>query len=130
MKQSKYGVMKKDFESEREWLAAHQRAYRATPDGQAHVRRMNLKKKGITPEQYDEMLAAQDYKCAVCQRTDNVLRQGKMQSFCVDHNRSCCPGDNSCGKCVRGLLCHNCNRAEGLLNGNAKALVQYLERYK
>lgn len=31
---------------------------------------------------------------------------------------------------IRGLLCNNCNRAEGLLNGNAQALADYLKEHE
>jgi hypothetical protein len=39
----------------------------------------------------------------------------------VDHDHRCCPGERSCGKCVRGLLCRTCNRIEGLLETTYKA---------
>lgn len=39
--------------------------------------------------------------CAVCKRSDKKL--------CVDHDHSCCSGGTSCGKCVRGMVCHSCN---------------------
>lgn len=33
----------------------------------------------------------------------------------VDHNHDCCDSQKSCGKCVRGVLCKNCNHLEGRL---------------
>lgn len=48
----------------------------------------------------------------------------------VDHDHRCCPrGHYSCGNCVRGLLCHQCNTAAGMLRDDparARALADYL----
>jgi hypothetical protein len=33
----------------------------------------------------------------------------------VDHDHACCQKKNrSCGKCIRGLLCHTCNIAASI----------------
>jgi hypothetical protein len=114
-----HGVYRSDFESEKDYLREWQRAFRKTAVGQAHVRRMNLKKKGITPEEYDALLLKQDNKCAVCRSENPGRNQRGVVSFAVDH----C---HDTGK-IRGLLCMNCNRAEGLLKGNAQALADYLK---
>jgi Autographiviridae endonuclease VII len=53
---------------------------------------------GITPEQYDAMLAAQGGHCAICPATEPG---GGNKKFNVDH-------DHVTGK-VRGLLCRSCN---------------------
>lgn len=34
-------------------------------------------------------------------------------SINVDHDHTCCPGQGTCGNCIRGLLCRGCNRAIG-----------------
>src|SRR5687768_12575741 len=63
---------------------------------------------GITLEQYNKLYEKQNGLCAIC--CEDSL-QGR--SLAVDHDRYCCPGKASCGKCVRGLLCHNCNTGVG-----------------
>jgi hypothetical protein len=69
---------------------------------------------GITPEQYNEMLEAQGCKCAVC--NSECIRYDKLS---VDH-------DHVTQK-VRGLLCHRCNTALGLLQDNPEIISNLLE---
>jgi hypothetical protein len=72
----------------------------------------HLKKNyGLTLEQYDEMLASQDGKCFLCGTTDTSPKN----NFAVDHDHACCPGSKTCGKCIRGLLCFNCNFVVGYI---------------
>ena len=64
------------------------------------------------------------YTCDVCGRD---LEGGRHIN--VDHDHSCCPGQGTCGKCVRGLLCRACNRAIGSFGEDAETLkhaVTYL----
>lgn len=63
-------------------------------------RRRNMRQYGITLEQYDEMLVAQNGVCAICREE---CKSGRRLS--VDH----C---HETGK-VRGLLCGNCNQGIG-----------------
>jgi len=52
---------------------------------------------GVSSGTYETMLLSQEYLCKICRG------KPKTRSLCVDH-------DHNTGK-VRGLLCHNCNRA-------------------
>ena len=73
---------------------------------------------GITLEQYNTMLEAQDYRCAICGNEDEV--EGRR--LAIDH----C---HTSGK-VRGLLCGKCNRGLGLFYDNYELLqnaIQYLK---
>lgn len=35
---------------------------------------------------------------------------GPYKTWCVDHDKTHCPGSYSCGECIRALLCNNCNK--------------------
>jgi hypothetical protein len=60
----------------------------------------------ISREQYDKMLADQGGVCALCRLPE---RKEGIRHLSVDHDRRCCPGRKSCGRCVRGALCFGCN---------------------
>lgn len=80
---------------------------------------------GITEDQYQQMLKNQDYRCAICgtHQEDQKIRMS------VDHDHRCCPGLFSCGKCLRGLLCRNCNLTLGVLKDEEEILqaaINYL----
>ena len=82
----------------------------------------------LTPEQYDAMLSAQGGVCVVCGEPPPT--EGRLKNLAVDHDHNCCPGSKSCGRCVRGLLCSNCNVAIGLLGDDVarvEALLAYLK---
>ncbi len=68
----------------------------------------------ITLSEYAEMLERQNGVCAICKTSP-----GQM-ALAVDHDHNCCPGQRTCGKCIRGLLCINCNTAVGLLKDSSE----------
>ena len=99
-----------------------QDCYRATYDPGA-VRARALKKKyNMTVAEYESLVAAQGDSCAICGTTD---RRGK--SWHIDHDHSCCPGDSSCGRCVRGLLCSICNQALGMARDDVAILASMID---
>jgi hypothetical protein len=83
-----------------------------------HVR--NVRKYGIEPEDYIIMLKEQEYKCKIC-KTKTTKR------LCIDHDHSCCTDNNSCGKCIRGLICFDCNVALGMIKDNINTLQSMIE---
>lgn len=89
-------------------------------DKKVHSRKYHLKRKyGIDLEEYERMFKAQSGKCLIC----NKRERKKMLS--VDH-------DHKTAK-VRGLLCHKCNTAIGLLHDDVGMLlsaVKYLREYE
>lgn len=86
---------------------------------------------GITIGQAERLLAGQGGRCAICPRPILLDSPGNRTNVaCVDHDHRCCPGNASCGKCVRGLLCTSCNTALGLFRDDVailKSAVAYLD---
>lgn len=101
----------------REAYLAYQREYRKRPEviarAKAYMKPYMLKhrkryqtsrnrywlraKYGMTPENYKDMLVAQSFKCAVCEKAQTQMKR----KLVVDHN-------HKTGK-IRGLLCNPCN---------------------
>lgn len=83
----------------------------------------------ISPEQYLAMLATQDFCCAIC-KTDTPHGRGCWN---IDHDHACCPGVGSCGKCIRGLICHHCNVALSRAFDSVEilsAMISYLKAWQ
>ncbi len=101
------------------------RRYYDSARGQRAVRERLLGKFGLTPEEYDELLAAQNGLCAICGRPERAAKKstGKPYFLSVDH-------DHETGR-VRGLLCRTCNSAIGMLEDDQelfRAAIAYLAR--
>lgn len=117
-------------EKQTEYRQIYREAFLDSPELQTkqkdYLRRWGLKNNfGITLEEYEKMLSAQDGKCAIC-GTDKPYKRSKLQSnFSVDH-------DHVTGK-VRGLLCFRCNTGIGHFQDNIdlmKEAIVYLQSFK
>lgn len=72
--------------------------------------RRRLQRYNLSQPEFDAMLAKQGGGCPVCKRVGIDM--------VVDHDHSCCPGTETCGNCIRGLLCHVCNRFVGMVEAS------------
>lgn len=80
------------------------------------ARRAKLKRMGLTEQEFDDLLALQNGQCPIC-GTELQQASGDRDFDCdavIDH-------DHETGL-TRGLLCHRCNMALGLLRDNTDAL--------
>ena len=80
------------------------------------------------------MLAAQGGVCQISGQPETSVSSttGKVYPLAVDHDRSCCPGYKSCGKCLRGLIRRNLNVALGMFGDDPellRAAADYIESY-
>ena len=80
---------------------------------------------GMTVEQLISLYFKQNHRCAICKQ-----KCATYENLSVDHDHKCCPEKGkSCGKCVRGLLCANCNHGLGSFGDDVerlKAAIEYL----
>jgi Recombination endonuclease VII len=102
-------------------LERQKEAYRANPQKWREANR--LRNFGLTQDEFNTLLKAQDDRCAICKTRFSLTV--RSQGCHVDHNHST---DE-----IRGLLCHLCNVALGCAHDNPKLLrkmARYLERSK
>lgn len=79
----------------------------------------------LTPEEFTRIVGG-----GICQLCGESVEGKQMH---IDHDHSCCPGKGSCGTCVRGILCRNCNVGLGFLKDSIPRLeeaISYLASYE
>jgi hypothetical protein len=106
-------------ETQRAWRARNK--YSQTEKRKAGNARASLRFHGMTIEDYEQMLAAQDGGCAICGSKQAKMRNAKR--LYVDH---CHKSDR-----VRGLLCFPCNSLLSQAGDSSVVLrraAEYLER--
>ncbi len=81
------------------------------------IHRSQLRKYGLTLDQYDELSVQQGDKCKIC---GGINKNGKR--LFVDHS-------HTTGK-IRGLLCSNCNSGLGFFEDNPQILINAAEYLK
>jgi hypothetical protein len=78
----------------------------------------------MSEDQYSTLMNIQGGVCAVCcEEFDGAPH--------VDHDHTCCDKKYTCGNCVRGLLCSNCNWMIGHSRDSSEILMKgavYLSR--
>lgn len=83
---------------------------------------VKLKNHGLDMSRFSELVISQSGLCPLC--------ESQLKSPSVDHDHRCCANVYSCGSCIRGVLCRNCNSALGLAGDSVKVLskmVTYLK---
>jgi len=81
-----------------------------------------LKRYGMSIEEFELLLESQNSKCAICEKG---FGEGRREGACVDH---CHETGN-----VRGLLCFLCNVSIGGFRDDPETVMKaaaYLERHK
>jgi hypothetical protein len=74
---------------------------------------------GLSPAAVTAKRAEQHELCAVCQKP----LDSESRKPCIDHDRTCCSGARSCGKCVRGIIHQSCNTMLGMAHDDPDVLV-------
>ena len=90
------------------------------PDNRNRVRwNIIWSKYRLRQEDWQKMYSEQNGLCKICEI---------KEASAVDHDHNCCPGANSCGKCVRSLLCGRCNALLAFVE-NTPDVLDRLQKY-
>lgn len=82
---------------------------------------------------YDTLFEEQNGCCKICNLSYFDIIENGLIEFAVDHDHKCCPRGKKCSKCIRGLLCRDCNMGLGLFSDDVeimKRAISYLESFK
>lgn len=107
---------------QRRYYAANPEVAKAKRDRDKSRQRLR-RRHGMTTDERKALYDSQQGLCACC---------GLREATQVDHDHSCCPGAQSCGLCVRAMLCGVCNSTLGHAKDSAstlRACAAYIEAF-
>lgn len=83
----------------------------------------------LTVARWEELLRSQNGVCALCGEPESKThnRSGDLIRLAVDHDHRCCPGSMTCGRCVRGLLCYECNLLVGKVEAKPGLAIRFAD---
>jgi Recombination endonuclease VII len=111
-----------NMENRRAYRSVHPH-HEAPESRKKYNRKARIASYGLTLEDFDRLLKAQEYACGMCHEP---FEEG--QRIHVDHDHACCSDKcRSCGECIRGLLCHVCNIALGHIERRYALARPYLD---
>ena len=89
----------------------------------------------LPPGWFDQKMAEQGSVCEISGLPETSVNKstGNTYPLAIDHDRSCCPGNRSCGKCLRGLIRRNLNAALGMFGDDPdllEAAAAYIRRHR
>ena len=91
-----------------------------------NAKKQSIKKHKISLTEFTSVVERQNYECPIC--------HSKLEKYrgAIDHDHTCCPGNTSCGMCIRGVICRPCNTGLGMFRDNPELLrsaALYIESY-
>jgi len=99
-------IQKKYTETHRKEINARSNLY--SHNHRKQKKENELKRRyGLSITEYNNLLLSQDNRCAIC---GQFLDLTNPRDICIDHNHQT--------GVIRGILCHKCNLAIGLLRDN------------
>lgn len=108
-----------------EWAEKRKAYRREWGQNPENKRKRRAKAYSLTLEQYDEKVASQGGRCAIC---------GDEAALQVDHDHTCCATEaSSCGECNRDMLCPSCNVGISRFQDDPERLIaaaKYLRKWK
>lgn len=105
---------------QREYWYNNQDQYEAHKKRVKHndgVYKQTYRRHHTTKEHIDALKDRYNGLCCICRYRPAIV---------IDHDHSCCPGTYSCGLCIRGVLCSQCNTSLGLLGEDAITISNML----
>jgi len=108
-----FGKNSRAKDGKQSWCKPCMAEHAKAPERKASKAKWKLKARyGITVEEYNSMLEAQNHRCAIC----GIHNDDLPDSLCVDHDHTT--------EEVRGLLCRSCNLAIGNMRDNPRLLLK------